>query len=755
MKTLIFLFLILPLFLRAQEPTLKPDSDSSFLKAVLDDEEGDKTMQVRYQNTQLDLLLQEIGSRTGKVILRDPAVQDVPITLISKTPMKVSEFLKAAESLLAMNNIALVPFREDFIKVVPLAGVERAGAPLKLDSGEEQGDEAQVISQMITLKHLDYSEVQNLITERLSQNAKVQVMERNNSLLITDTRSNIGRIQKILGVLDRPAEVRESVKIYQLSNANATDIKSQLEVLIEESQQNQNTGTGTRTTTRVAAPVTPRGVIRAGGNSPATTASTEGGSSDTGPAPGLIQGNVQIVADERTNVLIIISRPENDDFFAEMIAALDKKVDPEVIVRIHNLQFADAEEVSATLNELIGAASADNDGPDVSNEPATGNVRGQSVRDFIRQENTAATTANNNNNNNETNANIIQMGENTRILADIRTNSLILMGRSKDLEVIEDVIRQLDIMLAQVAVRAVIMEVILSDNIAYGVDWLQRTLTVNDVENVNGVPIREPVFSFAGGQRVESSTDFTDLSDVGLDLPVNSGGLTYFSTFYDFNLDVILRLAQGSSEAKVIATPIIITTDNTEASIKVGERRAIPTTTATTIGGSVQSSFEYENIGLDLTVTPRINPQGVVIMEVTQTAENVAGNTIIDGNEVPIITSRELEASVAIRSGGTLALGGLVREDKRDSVSQVPILGSIPILGALFRSTSKETVRTELLVLISPEVLVSAEEAENLTRQLKNATELKDADWYRGWELPPREEWEIQTGPDAGPASIK
>src|SRR5690606_24115005 len=113
---------------------------------------------------------------------------------------------------------------------------------------------------------------------------------------------------------------------------------------------------------------------------------------------------------------------------------------------------------------------------------------GQSVRDFIRQENAAANT----NSTAESTSNIIRMGENTRILADVRTNALILMGRSKDLDVIEEVIRKLDIMLAQVAVRAVIMEVILSDNLSYGVDWLQRTLTVNDVQNVNGVPVREP-----------------------------------------------------------------------------------------------------------------------------------------------------------------------------------------------------------------------------------------------------------------------
>ncbi|MGA0368653.1 MAG: secretin N-terminal domain-containing protein [Kiritimatiellia bacterium] len=564
MKHLLLLLSLLPVLIQAQDPApLQPDSDSTFLKAVGNGVDNQQTIRPQYRGASLEILLQEIGDRTGKVILRDPAVPEVTINLVSKNPMSVNEFLKAAESLLAMNNIALVPFREDFIKVVPLAGVERAGAPLQLDPAELQGDESQVISQIIALKHLDYTEVQNLITERLSPNAKVQIMERNNSMLITDTRGNIGRIQKILGVLDRPAEVREAVKIYQLSNAAAADVKARLESLIEESQAQQasrNAGGTSRFT-----PVTPNGVIRPGGNSPVTPNAVVSGSQDAGPSPGLIQGKVQIVADERTNVLMIISRPENDAFFEEMIAALDKKVDPEVVVRIYNLQFADAEEVSETLNELIGAASENREGPGVNNENQ-GNVSGQSVREFIRQQ-----PANNQTpSSSEGTQNISQLAENTRILADIRSNSLILMGRSKDLTVLEDVIRQLDIMLAQVAVRAVIMEVILSDNISYGVDWLQRSLTVNNVQNVNGVPVREPVFSFAGGQRLETSNDFPELSEIGRDITLNSGGLTYFSTFYDFNLDVILRLAQGSSDAKVIATPIIITTDNTEGSIRVG-----------------------------------------------------------------------------------------------------------------------------------------------------------------------------------------
>ncbi len=743
---LILCTFVLPLAAQPVPGVIRPPAEEVVAGPAANQTEEDKSPQWRevppftpqFNGTSLDILIQFLEEKTGKVFLRDPKVQDVAITLMSREKMPMADFMMAVESLLSMNNIAMIPFGERFIKLVPADSVVRSGVPLQLDPNVPLEEQDQPISQLVELTHLDFSEVQPLITERLSATAKVQALERNNAFLITDTESNIKRIREILALLDSPAEVREEVKIYQLVNASAADVKSSLEALIEQSQQRQSTPTRSVTVIR-----SPPGVIRAPSNT--SSPSSPAGSGDSATAAGLIRGQVQIVADDRTNILIVISRPENDPFFEQMIAALDKKVEPEITVRIFNLEFADAEEVSATLNELIGAAVADSGRPAVEGESGGGEGRsGQSVRDFIRERNqqVPATTGTPS----SESRNIGQLSETTRILADVRTGSLILMGRRQDLDVLEGVIRKLDVMLAQVAVRAVIMEVQLSDNLSYGIDWLQRSLTVNDVTTVNGEKIREPVYSFGGGLNTSpASTIFRDAAEIDRSIELAPGSLNYFTSFYDFNIDAVLRLAQGSGDAKVIATPIIVTTDNTEASIVVGERRAIPTTTATTIGGSVQSAFEYENIGLDLIVTPRINPKGVVIMEVQQSAENVGGSTVIDGNEVPIITTRQLEASVAIRNGGTLALGGLVREDKRDSVTQVPILGSIPLLGMLFRSKSSETVRTELLVLLSPEVLLSAEQAESLTEELKRATELGNATWYRGWE-----EGERQEGLEAG-----
>ena len=705
-----------------------------------------QTIQPTYRGVSMDIVLQEYAQRTGRILLRDPRVTTVNITLESREPMPVEEFLRAVESLLAMNNIALVPFRDNFLKVVPADSVIRSGIELNLDPGADLGIGDGVVSQLVELRHLEFSEVQSLVTERLSPNARVQQLERNNAMLITDSRANIRRIQEILALIDRPAETREEVRIYQILHASASEIKSRVEELIAESQAEFQRQRAQATTQRTAVR-TPPGVIRPGGAPSAQPPQLQpqgAPAADAPVSPGLIRGRVQMVADDRTNILFIISRPENDRFFAEMIETLDKKVDPAITVQIYPLQFATAADVAATLNELIGAATRETrpgggTGPNASVATDADAARsGQTIREFIQQravEQEVAVA------DRSGRSDIGEISPATRILADQRTNSLILMGRNADLAVLVNVIRQLDRMLPQVLVRAVIMEVNLSNNFAYGIDWLQRSMTVNNVQTVDGIPVRSPVMSFGGGQNLSATSQaFRDAATVDRSVALSPGSLSYFTTFYDFNLDMVLRFAEGRSDTKVIATPVIMTTDNTEARIQVGERRAVPTTSATTIGGSLQTQIEFVNIGIDLNVTPRINPQGVVVMEITQSTEDVGGISIIDGNEIPNINSRQMNASLAIPSGGTLVLGGLVREDERESVSRVPLLSSIPIAGALFRSKSQERVRTELLVLISPEVILSAEDAAALTEQLKSATQLRDSSWHRGWDRPEERE---------------
>jgi general secretion pathway protein D len=201
----------------------------------------------------------------------------------------------------------------------------------------------------------------------------------------------------------------------------------------------------------------------------------------------------------------------------------------------------------------------------------------------------------------------------------------------------------------------------------------------------------------------------------------------------NLNLDGVVRLAAGSSDAKVLSTPIIMTTDNTEASIIAGEERPVVGVTTITDGGSRSSSYQYRNIGIELSVKPRINPQRVVVMEVRQTADNVGDIVRIDGNEVPVITKREMKAFLTVSNRTTVVLGGLVSSTNRKSMTKVPVLGDIPLLGRLFRAQDTQKVRTELLVFLTPYVLTTPGEAREETRRLHDLINARESKWHTVW----------------------
>ena len=180
-----------------------------------------------------------------------------------------------------------------------------------------------------------------------------------------------------------------------------------------------------------------------------------------------------------------------------------------------------------------------------------------------------------------------------------------------------------------------------------------------------------------------------------------------------------------------------MTTDNTEARLSVGEQRPVVTSTSSfgNSSGTLRSSYEYKDIGINLTVTPRINPQRVVVMELLQQADQVGGTVEIDKNKVPVILNREFEAQISVPDRGTIALGGLINSEVRDSRTKIPVLGDIPFLGKyLFSSTTDQIVQTELIVLLTPYVLTTNTELENETLRRYKGTDMNQKDWPQsGW----------------------
>lgn len=252
---------------------------------------------------------------------------------------------------------------------------------------------------------------------------------------------------------------------------------------------------------------------------------------------------------------------------------------------------------------------------------------------------------------------------------------------------------------------------------------------------------RAPLFSFAGGGGGGTLTpqDATSLASTFS----TGGGLTYYLTQFGLNIDAVIKLSSTDNRSKILSSPVILTTDNKEAKIDVStEKYFYKGTSYVGYNGQNQQSVpnvEARKVGLNLTVTPRINAKKFVVMEITQKIESADKKQTIAGsdgvaNDWPIVESRELTASVSVRSGETIILGGLMENTIGQDTSMIPWLGRIPILGIPFRSSTDRNLRSEIVVFITPYVLDSPEEIEaESIRRKSNLTAAQDSMWEKGW----------------------
>lgn len=728
---------------------------------------ADNTVQLNFRDAPLDQLLNMYGDLTGRTVIKGPLLNAI-ITVRSQNPLTVSEAIQALESVLTLNGIAVVPMGTKFAKVTKVELGRMESLALKRgDKDKPPAESDQLVSYIFTLKYLELDETLAALQNMLHLYGKIQPLERANSVMISDTAANIQRVQELLEFMDVPPEARLETRVYELENGDALAVAAQLQSIVDEAQ-------GKTTRPRTATTPTPVPVVipqtAAGVRPPSVNADAM--------EDGLIQGKVKILADERTNMLIIIARPTNYPFFERIIKELDRKVEPEVIVRVLQLHWAEADQISALLNDMLGSSGGAYGSRGTTTGGTTGSAFGttptagtgsrttstsssrrtSSLRSSstTRGRTTTPTTVArpatggltggvgiNPFGNNAPNVTI-----NTRVLADLRSNSILIMGTKEDIADLEKVIEKLDVMLSQVLIEVVILEVDLSKTTEAGITWLQRSLQAYNKKTAGpggGAVIKDPIMAFGGGFNPNAAaTTIPNAASIANNfvLPGGSsgkaGGLSYYTTISGLNLDTILHLVNSTSDARILSTPVIMATDNEVAEIKNTKQKPVITSTtiyASTSGGT-SSSYEYKDIGIDLIVKPHINPNRMVVMDITQTADSEAGSVVIDGNEVPIINKREIQGLITVEDRTTIALGGLVETSSIKGRDSIPLLGRIPLIGWLFRSDSDQSVRTELLVLITPYVLKTPEEARAETKRLHDNSDMKTV-FTRGWSDSP------------------
>lgn len=685
--------------------------------------QADMPVGLKYENMDSEEVIKQYSDWTGLALMKSPDVPSVKITLKCPKRLPKQEALLAIEGVLAMNGIALVPMGDKFLKVVKIDTARQHG--MKTESGPLEKDISatdHLVSRIIELKHLEMAEAQAAVQSFLHPYAKIIPMERVNCLLITETANNLKRIMEILEIIDQPIPSTEDLRIFQIQHAKASEIQSKIESIIADTQSKDTKSRVIRqqlTTARLPFQPAQPGQIA----SSATTDST-GGALDRG----LIQSRVKMVADDRINSLIIITRKEQFLFLENIIKTLDQKVEPDVNIKVVTLEYADAKDVVSLLNSFISASSSGGkSGQTQSFQPVIPvaeqpkDQQSKNSKDSKSASDSGETQVSG------------KLSSDVKVISDSRINALLIMACKADMEKIEDVISKVDIALSQVLIEVVIIEVDLSDQFRMGIDWLQRSMIAYNEKQGGG---RNAFLGFSGAGREGAKGDLKDGASINKisDNTTGAGsGLTYYFTFFDYNIDMVLNMLASTSEAKILATPVILTTNNKEAKIMVGEKRPVVTSTSISGGGVQQSAYQYVPIGIDLQVTPHINKKGFVVMDVAQKVENKGEDVTIDGNPVPVIITRDFNASISVNDGRTIVIGGIVSEDKRKSRSKIPFLGDIPLLGYLFRSDTIEEKRIELMVMLTPYVLDTPEEAYGETARRQASLKGISNIWIKGW----------------------
>ena len=689
---------------------------------------------LNFQEASVDLVIMEYALRTGRTVIKSPGVPAVNITLRTTpdSPLDDKQYLMAIEQILNLNGIALEPVGDKFLKVVPSSEF-RKHADRTIFPDSETGDatpneeHGQFVSQMVELKYIDIAEAQAVITGFVRAGAQIQAIERTNSILITDSADTVNRIVEVLQYIDKPIIAREEPNIIQIKYAKAADIKARLEEIVKSAQEEQQGKPGSMPEERLTgAPGTirrplppgvtlPSGRGRRAAETPAANTGAETFESLVADAQrGIIRGKVSIIADERTNLLVILTRPENMVFFNKIIAVLDVPTAPEVVVATYRLEHAVAKDVANLLNELIGKRKPADD--DAKRATASGRGDASPTAPVAAPSHAADVAAG-------ARTKIGQLdSENITILSDERTNALIIMSSANDMMTIRDIIKQMDIMLSQVVIETAIISLTFDDKVETGVGWVQHAMQTGTSKDGSAPGI---IFSTSGGGTVKPVNP--------LDAGWQGAGANFVATLIDFNMDVILGAVETDNRASVMNAPIITTLDNKEAVIE-STQRVYYSDGVTYYSGSdnTTENIKNEDIGVKLKVTPRINKSGYIVLTIEQEWQELNGYQELGDRKLPVIDTRKMGSDVAVQSGQTVVLGGLARKSKTRNESKVPILGDIPLLGWFFKSSTIADTRNELIIFLTPRVMDTPAQIEDEARSRKAALETAGV-WDSGW----------------------
>ncbi len=648
-----------------------------------------------FSDTALDSVLQTLETLTGRIVIRPQALPSPQLTLNARQPLTRAEAILAIESLLSINGIGVVPFGEKFIKVVPIAGIRTEAPELVVGTLRDQPPSGKVVSKLFRLQFLDSASFQTQVQPFLSGFGTIVPFQNSNAVIVTDTVANLQRLEYVVSEVDRRVNIE--TKFYQINYAKASELAAQIKSMIESARSSTGS-TGGRT---IAAPG-PGPLQQPQPQAP------QAGAAGGVPLQVVFNSNTSITADDRTNQLIVIADPANLAFFDNMIEKLDVPAEAPTAIEVYYMKHAKAVDLAGLISQFVSGVSQ-SQGSGGSGGNAGRAQRGATFPNLVEQPGVEQATLRQRIQNAQQNqqtpqvqamalaaasvAQDSQFSSLMTVIADERSNSIVVSGTNNDLALVGQIIDKLDILLAQVRIEVVIAEVTLDDGLTRGID----AFDIEYAESTGATTINLP-----GGLPSGTITGI-----------LQGGALT------DITLDAVVGAARTRSNINLLSVPTLVTMHNQEATIIVGEARPIITSTQSGIntGGSQFNSFQFQDIGIDLTVTPTIGPNDIIQLEIDQKVDDIAGSVRIGENDQPIISRRQATSFVSVADGQLVVLGGLQRNFVSKRKSRMFLLGEIPVLGELFSNTRNTTTKTELMLFLKPTVLRTTADADGDARK--------------------------------------
>lgn len=594
-----------------------------------------KLVSIDFNNVDLNVLIKFISELTGKNFVIDQRVKG-KATIISPSKISVAEAYKVFESVLEVHGFTTIQAGK-IIKIVPSPDARSKNIETRLR--EESGLATdKVVTQLIPLKYATASEIKKLFAPLVSKSSIILDYPPTNTLIVTDVYSNIQRLTKILEAIDVLKSGLE-LSIVSLVYADAKDMVKTLGSIFS-----------------------------------AEVSKTKKDASQT--------NMIKLVADDRTNMLVILASEGNTVKIKNVIKLLDTETPKgKETIHVYYLENAIAEDLASVL-EAIPSKTADS----------------------------------------KTNKTAPVVSSRARIMADKATNSLIITAEKDDYQTLEAVIRKLDIPRAMVHIECLIMEVDVEKDFQLGTEWIvgeKFDFRGDTYGATGGFSGGEPGYSNLRGLSgiptgIASYPSGYSMGIFGESISV--GGVTFPS------LGAVVQAYKRDKDIHILSTPQILTTDNEEATINVGKNVPYQTRSAAENSVETYSSYEYKDVGIILKITPHISQDRFVRLTINQEVTQL-DDLATTSSDRPTTFKRTIDTTVIVKDNETVVIGGLIDDRMTATSYGVPCLGDLPVLGWMFRTDSDALEKTNLFVFLTPRVVANPAEAQALFEMKKKEIE--------------------------------